>query len=158
MYISIKEYCTNIIYKYNVLNLRSTSDQLYNILQHNINLIYKYSNVQLDRSTSRVLGHAHFPWQLSSLVCLLGMSGTTGTHPLIGYMRQELLLRMREAIPGNLDSSACAETHLVTRQRRGVASLGTFWSKQDQNAIGITLWKMTIRIGTMIIRNSNQHI
>ena len=63
-------------------------------------------------------GTRPLPVTLSSLVCVCWESvEPTGTHPLIGYMRQEVLLRMREAIPGNLDSSACAETHLVTRQK-----------------------------------------
>ena len=86
-----------------------------------------------------------------SCVCQLGMCvEPTETHPLIGYMRQELLLRMHEAIPGNLDSSACAETHLVTRQkkRRGVT-----WVRSDQNRIKT---RLELRV-TSIMENDNSY-
>ena len=77
------------------------------------------------------------------------MSGTTGTHPLIGYMRQELLLRMREAIPGNLDSGACAETHLVTCQKEAWRHLERF----DQNRIKT---RLELRVAS-IMENDNTY-
>ena len=58
-------------------------------------------------------------------VCLpLGMPGTQQTHPLIGDMRPEVVLRMRELFPGIRIPGACADTQLRARQNIGVASPG----------------------------------
>ena len=122
--------------------------------------IIQLSNVQSDRPTTWVLGHAHFPWLLSSCVSAsLECLECGRTHPLIGYMRPEVVLRMRElreAIPGNLGFLRMCRNAFASPPKEGVASLGTFCSKPDQNVIRITRLKHNGTYSYVFIRNSNQ--
>merc|ERR1712030_161380 len=99
----------------------------------------------MGRPTHRVLGHTHFSWLLSSRVSASSECLECGrTHPLIGYMRPEVLLRMREAarsIPGNLGFLRMCRDTYTGPPKVGVASLETFCSDQEQNVIRITRFK-----------------
>ena len=116
------------------INTSNIVHQLYVIYnaQHKIYFRSKYNmnkvsinlsnyNVQ-DRPTHLGPGTCPLPLGCCHLECLTGnIWGAHETHPLIGYLPPEVVLRMRElreAIPGNLGFQAHVQRHIYGPARR----------------------------------------
>ena len=108
-----KRLCVNIINKH----------KIYFRSQYNINISINLNNHNVqDRPTH--LDPGTRPLSLATVILCVSTGNACGaheTHPLIGYMPPEVVLRMRElreAIPGNLGFQAHVQRHIYGPARR----------------------------------------
>ena len=123
------------------------------------------TSVTQDRPLHRVLGHAHFSWLLSSRMshweCMvtqratpLCKAGATGSRTAPAPTGTGYAWVQRGPHPGIQEFLRMPRTPLWWRRVTWRQRPATSRLKQDLNGIGITRMRITIRIGTLNIRNS----
>ena len=143
----VNKYVHSLVYKYNI---RSTQINTSN----HLNISYLMYNQ--DRSTLWVLGHAHFPWLLSSLVCVSWESVVPRDTPPLCSM----------PATGSPTAHALQDSRAFPfpRMRTSIQNegLASFWVRSVLNRnttrleLRITnIMNMAIRNWNIIIRNSS---